>query len=48
MDGKESIQSLLESTKPTKILVPLIPEDVINQVAGMFETVPNQIEGKGK
>ena len=48
MDGKESIQSLLESTEPTKILVPLIPEDVINQVAGMFETVPNQIEGKGK
>ena len=48
MDGKESIQSLLESTEPTKKLVPLIPEDVINQVAGMFKTVPNQMEGEGK
>ena len=48
VDGKESIQSLLESTEPTKKLVPLIPEDVINQVAGMFKTVPNQMEGEGK
>ena len=48
VDGQESIQSLLESTEPTKTLVPLIPEDVINQVAGMFKTVPNQMEGEGK
>ena len=45
VDGKESIQSPLESTEE---IVQLNTEDVVNQVAGAYETVPNQIEGEGR
>ena len=45
VDGKESIQSPMESTEE---IVQLISEDVVNQVAGAYETVPNQIKGEGR
>ena len=48
MDGKESIQDLLESTEPTETNFELIPEDGINQVAGTYDTDPNQIKGEGR
>ena len=48
VDGKESIQSLLELTKATENNVKKEPEVGINQVAGTNEITPNQIEGKGK
>ena len=48
VDGKESIQNLVESTESTEEIVQLISEDVVNQVAGAYETVPNQIKGEGR
>ena len=46
--GKESIQNLLESTEPTETNYELIPEDGFNQVAGTYDTDPNQIKGEGR
>ena len=48
VDGKESIQNLVDSTEPTEANYELIPEDGFNQVAGTYVTDPNQIKGEGR